>query len=789
MANLTDIERLNYYEGEYLGAVDFTAEQEYHRDMRRRHNVGQHTWGIVAGLELAQVSNGGPNNEVDLYLMPGMAVDGFGREIVALSKTQLTQDPFRPYYDPTPGAAPKPMYLWIAYDQSLTRAAKDACRTPNQASAYGRVQESFRIAVTSDPTSPPNDPLIVDGTSMSTVPLATPPDPGEIVLPADGSVPFQEFADDDTTLNWFVGIGRVMWDPHNQVFVSMAQDSSVQGREYAGAVAESILAPGGTLTIQDRNAPNPLPSSPTDPHFGGVNAEVVGSLHVDRTTQSDGLINGLTNALIGARLDPTDTTPLSPLTLVAHGTDGELIQFRSDAKRETWRICENPGGSNPGISVAEVVAGTPTEGRLFIQSANPPGAGNVGIGTVAPRCALGIRARGTNEELLSLEDGTGMTRWHLNQNMQGTSGGTKLIRGLNFAETGVADFRLFLQSGGNVGIGTPVPQQNLSVNAGLNIDQADKNGGTIAPGITFGSTSGEGIASARLGGPGKNQGGLDFYTGFAARMSITQAGNVGLGTNAPESQLHITGGEWNVAGTEGDLKIGNHNLRLKMGVALGGAGAGDARIYAQGGTNRLMLGSGTADVLTVSNGRVGVNTITPASALEVQGNVRINGSLVVTGPKTGYVADRFVYMGKTKLERGDVVILNPDAAPHTALITGRIPLAEIVLSSEAEDSRVCGVVDEPSLPTAEWQDVDSAAVGESASVGLMVTLGAYAFCKVDATKIAVKPGDLLTTSSASRYAAPVDPKQGPKPGTILGKALGALAKGKKGIIPVFVTQQ
>ena len=41
MSYLTDIERLNYYEGEFLGAVDFQAEQEYHRDMRRRHNLGQ----------------------------------------------------------------------------------------------------------------------------------------------------------------------------------------------------------------------------------------------------------------------------------------------------------------------------------------------------------------------------------------------------------------------------------------------------------------------------------------------------------------------------------------------------------------------------------------------------------------------------------------------------------------------------------------------------------------------------------------------------------------------------
>jgi len=103
MTNIIDIERLNYYEGEFLGAVDFEAEQEYHRDMRRRHNVGQHTWGIVAGLELAQVPNGNPDNEVDIFLMPGMAVDGFGREIVVLSKFQLTPGLFASFFSPSAG--------------------------------------------------------------------------------------------------------------------------------------------------------------------------------------------------------------------------------------------------------------------------------------------------------------------------------------------------------------------------------------------------------------------------------------------------------------------------------------------------------------------------------------------------------------------------------------------------------------------------------------------------------------------------------------------------------------
>ena len=100
-------------------------------------------------------------------------------------------------------------------------------------------------------------------------------------------------------------------------------------------------------------------------------------------------------------------------------------------------------------------------------------------------------------------------------------------------------------------------------------------------------------------------------------------GNVGIGTESPQAPLHIAGdNNWDLANTEGDFKIGNDTYRLKMGVALGGGGAGSAGIQAHGGTNDLILGSAGVDVLTVnadSGPRVGIGTITPAAALEVVG--------------------------------------------------------------------------------------------------------------------------------------------------------------------------
>lgn len=109
-------------------------------------------------------------------------------------------------------------------------------------------------------------------------------------------------------------------------------------------------------------------------------------------------------------------------------------------------------------------------------------------------------------------------------------------------------------------------------------------------------------------------GDIVFLTGGATpteKMRIGATGRLGIGVTAPESQLHVSGGAFDLGGSEGDFKIGNPALRLKIGVALGGGGAGDARIRAHGGTNRLMLGSGTTDTMTVVGNNVGIGTVDP----------------------------------------------------------------------------------------------------------------------------------------------------------------------------------
>ena len=79
-----EIKRLHYYNQQFLRAPDFTKEQEYHMNMRRRHNSRLHGWGIVEGLQ------GARKNDHEVTVAPGMAIDGDGREIVLFSAHDIT---------------------------------------------------------------------------------------------------------------------------------------------------------------------------------------------------------------------------------------------------------------------------------------------------------------------------------------------------------------------------------------------------------------------------------------------------------------------------------------------------------------------------------------------------------------------------------------------------------------------------------------------------------------------------------------------------------------------------
>jgi Chaperone of endosialidase len=205
--------------------------------------------------------------------------------------------------------------------------------------------------------------------------------------------------------------------------------------------------------------------------------------------------------------------------------------------------------------------------------------------------------------------------------------------------------KMTIDGNGNVGIGTSTPTNKLSLTGNANF--TGKVGiGTTAPTtaklVISGTNGAEGIdlAStdqyANMRVIRNNLFGLDkdMFIGFQSGLNSTlhlysnnnetvtvKNGNLGIGTNAPVTKLDLSGGDnWDLTNSEGDMRIGNANYRIKMGVSLNGGGAGAGRIRAVGGINTLYLGSGTTDVLTLfSNGNatlVGVLTQSSDSRLK-----------------------------------------------------------------------------------------------------------------------------------------------------------------------------
>src|ERR1700745_85856 len=88
----TSIQRLRYFDGEFLRSNDFTDEQSYHVAMRRRLNLALHRSGIVQGLGLQQDEDSVPPTLLFFSITAGFAIDQDGREIVVSAPYTLSTD-------------------------------------------------------------------------------------------------------------------------------------------------------------------------------------------------------------------------------------------------------------------------------------------------------------------------------------------------------------------------------------------------------------------------------------------------------------------------------------------------------------------------------------------------------------------------------------------------------------------------------------------------------------------------------------------------------------------------
>src|SRR5438045_4000707 len=67
--------RVYYREQQRLVTADLRQEQDYRLGVAGRHHLAHHQWGVVRGLRILR-------SRVGFTLTPGVAIDGYGREIL-----------------------------------------------------------------------------------------------------------------------------------------------------------------------------------------------------------------------------------------------------------------------------------------------------------------------------------------------------------------------------------------------------------------------------------------------------------------------------------------------------------------------------------------------------------------------------------------------------------------------------------------------------------------------------------------------------------------------------------
>ncbi|MBI5367150.1 MAG: hypothetical protein HZA54_08945 [Planctomycetes bacterium] len=200
------VQRLNYFTRQLLTPEDLLEEQGYHMEMRRRHNIGHHAWGVVTGLSLIKRKTEGAA-QAQYFLEPGMAIDGYGREVLVLKEARIEEMEFV-----ARGLREKPgaYVVWVAYHRLRANAGGHEAG----GEAFSRWTETYRLVLGDQPAFP-------------NLPRASDPLP-----------------DDPEKGRWPVPVGRLFWDGQRIV------DADGGMRKYIGVVAEELRPPSDAAQLR-----------------------------------------------------------------------------------------------------------------------------------------------------------------------------------------------------------------------------------------------------------------------------------------------------------------------------------------------------------------------------------------------------------------------------------------------------------------------------------------------------------------------------------------------------------
>ena len=381
------------------------------------------------------------------------------------------------------------------------------------------------------------------------------------------------------------------------------------------------------------------------------------------------------------------------------------------------------------------------------------------------------------------------------ENLTGTGTQDRLAKWTDNAGT-IGDSGITETASGFVGIGTATPSMALDVANGRIAVTGDQTlaapGGLLEIGATL--TNNHNQASGirmrnTFNGNASIQAAFDLAPTFAPSTSISLArGFISTAFFAPAGGVTITdgyGGNANTVYNATDGAVTNGTaFAIRSPIALGSLKPTNqygVRIHSQGlsgSTNAYGLfvdaQSGATNNYSAifAGGNVGIGTATPGSLLDVNGNMNVTGNAVVGGNIAAKYQDVAEWVpASEQIEPGTLVTLDP------------VISNSVMRSRRAYDTRVAGVVSpQPGL-----------ILGEAGEGKVLVATTGRVKIRVDATRQPIKIGDLLVTSNVTGFAMKSMPvrvggRQLHRPGTIVGKALEPLAKGRGEILILLSLQ-
>jgi hypothetical protein len=344
---------------------------------------------------------------------------------------------------------------------------------------------------------------------------------------------------------------------------------------------------------------------------------------------------------------------------------------------------------------------------------------------------------------------------------------------------------------GNVGVGTTAPAYGLHVEGASTVTNnyvqgLFRNTGAAFP---YGGVGVDGQQQSHLrfmlGGLPKWQwrvgagAGTDDLRAYnwalgADVLTLTNSGGVGVGTSTPLSRLHVEGG----AGL-GSIRVSGSGMAVMNFKDT--AAPVNQKLYqwrSQGGVFRMTLltdneaSDALANILVANSaGQVGIGTASPMHTLEVAGTINASGAITGATINASFQDVAEWVPSTQKLGAGTVVVLDAGRTNH------------VVASAIAYDTKVAGVVSEQ----------PGVLLGVAGEGKLKVATTGRVRVKVDASRGAIKVGDLLVTSEVEGVAMKSEPiliggRQMHAPGTIIGKALEPLEKGVGEILVLLSLQ-